>query len=80
MKHKIEIIGRYISTKQFSRFLIISAIVNGEERFSQKKAYTKGEFMQLLAPMWKIFCRNGYKKTKVILIIESEDENRTADN
>lgn len=76
MAHKVEIIGRYKTGSQKSRFYIKSASVNNKQINATKMDYTKTEFMGLISPIWERVIMNG-SEIKIVITVEKipQDEN-----
>ena len=69
MAHKIELIGRYKTGPQKSRFYIESANVNDKPVSATKMDYTKTEFMGLISPIWERVIMGG-DTIKIVLTVE----------
>ena len=74
MAHKIEIIGRYKTGSQKSRFYVESANVNEKPVSATKMDYTKTEFMGLISPIWERVIMSG-KKIKIVITVEKLEQN-----
>ena len=73
MAHKIELIGRYKTSPQKSRFYIESANVNDKPLSATKMDYTKTEFMGLISPIWERVIMQG-AKIKIVLTVDKIPE------
>jgi len=74
MAHKIEIIGRYKTGPQKSRFYVESANVNEKPVYATKMDYTKTEFIGLISPIWERVIMSG-KKIKIVITVEKLEQN-----
>ena len=74
MAHKIELIGKYRTGPQISRFYIKSANVNDKPISAVKMDYTKTEFMGLISPIWERVIMTG-AEIKIVLTVEKLEQN-----